>query len=203
MASIIVSGSKMVMYDGKNLYPSATPYVVNDTYNNYIKATKDVNNGLITISEAFNNVINTTEEQYLSVTADMSSATWNTVGVHEVFAITGGVRMKIVPECISSLTGGAGATICLGVESTTDAFIADTDVTLIDTGEVWDTAVDGTITKYGDASAMMLEKKVFDGLDVGYEVKVDALTGGVIKFHCWWIPENATGSVVAGTGVAL
>jgi hypothetical protein len=64
-------------------------------------------------------------------------------------------------------------------------------------------AVDGTITKYGDATAVGITKRVFGGLDVGYEVKVNALTGGKIVFHCFWKPLNATGSVVAGTGAAL
>lgn len=203
MAAIIVSGTAMVAYDGKNLYPSATPYIVNDTYDNYVKAMKDVSNGLVTIYELFNNVINIMNEQYLSVTVDMSNASWNTIGTHEVFNVTGGVRVKIVPECVSNLTSGGLATIGFGVEGNTIAFIADTDFALIDSGEVWDTAVDGTITQYGDTGAMELNKKIFNGLDIGYEIKAANLTGGSIKFHCWWVPETSTGSVMAGSGIAL
>jgi len=202
MAAFTVAAGKCVSYDGRNLYARTDAYSVEDTLYNYNKSLKDVADGLIVITEPFINVVNLAE-QYLCVTVDMTSATWNTVATHEIFTVTGGVEMKIIAECTDSLTAGAGATIGLGVEGATAAFIADTDFALIDVGEIWDTAVDGTITQYGDTSAVGLTKRIFGGLDVGYEVKVAALTGGVIKFYCHWTPLNDTGTVVAGTGAEL
>jgi hypothetical protein len=202
LAQFTVAAGKCVVYDGRNLYHRTDAYSVEDTLYNYQKSVKDVADGLIVITEAFTNVVNM-EEQYLCVIADMTSATWNTVATHTLFGTTGGVQMKIIPECTGSLTAGAGATIGLGVEGATGAFVADTDFALIDVGEVWDTAIDGTITSYGDSTALGLDKKVFGGLSVGYEVKTNALTGGSIAFHCYWTPLNATGSVVAGDGSAL
>jgi hypothetical protein len=202
LAQITVAAGKAVMYDGRILYGAGT-FTVEDTLENYNKAVLDLAASNISAGPAtFTNVVNM-DQQYLYVTADMTKAAWNTVASHEIFTVTGGVEMTIIPECTGDLTAGAGATIGLGVEGATAAFIADTDFALIDNGEVWDTAVDGTITKYGDATAVGITKRVFGGLDVGYEVKVNALTGGKIVFHCFWKPLNATGSVVAGTGAAL
>lgn len=202
MAQIQVVGDAVV-YDGDILYPAVgVNCTVRDNYENYQKSLIDVAAGDIAVIVPFTNNVNM-EEQYLAVEVDFSDAAFNTVGSHEIFTVTGGVEMRIIPECTDSLTAGAGATIGLGVAGATGGFIADTDFALIDVGEVWDTAVDATITKYGDASAVGLVKRVFDGLDVGYEIKVAALTGGIIVFHCYWTPLNATGAVAAGTGAAL
>ena len=46
----------------------------------------------------------------------------------------------------------------------------------------------------------MLDKVVSNGLDIGYEIKTDTLTGGAITFHCWWEPLNSTGAVVVADG---
>lgn len=202
MAKITVD-SGAVMYDGRLLYKGTAVYSVNDTYENYLQSLKDVANSKITVTEPFTNVVNM-GDQYLSVEADFSSASWNTVATHEIFTVTGAVELEIIAECTKDVTSGGSATICLGVEGATNAFIADTVFSLIDVGEVWDTAVDGTTTKYGAATAMGLAKqRIFGGLDVGYEVKTAALTDGKIKFHCFWKPLNSTGAVAAGTGVAL
>ena len=44
---------------------------------------------------------------------------------------------------------------------------------------------------------------VSNGLDIGYEIKGEALTTGTLVFHCVWEPLNAPGAVAAGAGGAL
>lgn len=80
----------------------------------------------------------------------------------------------------------------------TDAFIAATTGTDIDAGEVWCDATPAET--HGNTSTLLLDKIVAGGLDVGYEITADTLTGGAITFHCWWEPLDATGAVVAADG---
>ena len=145
--------------------------------------------------------------RYLAVTATMSSATWNTVAKHEVFTVTGTVRMKMWITCGATLTDAAdGAIIEFGHESDTDAFIAKTDAagrnaTTITTGWLWynTTPVAGP----APAGSALMDYVVNGGLDVGYEISGAALTGGSLIFHCVWEPLDATGAVVAGAGGVL
>lgn len=144
---------------------------------------------------------------YLSVTADLSSSTWNTVASHEVFTVTGLVRMRVLIECTETLTDAAdGASIQFGVEGATNAWIASTGAAgaggnTIAAGEIWcDTSPTET---HGNTGTLVLDKIVAGGLDVGYEITGAALTDGTLVFHCWWVPVGPTGRVTAGTGGAL
>ena len=86
---------------------------------------------------------NISNPNYLSVAVAMTSATWNTAAKHEVFTVTGLVRMKMWIECTATLTDAAdGAAIQFGHESATNAFIASTagataGAALIATGVLW------------------------------------------------------------------
>jgi hypothetical protein len=136
---------------------------------------------------------------YLAVPIAMVVGTTGAVGQHETFTVTGAVRMKMLIECTDTLTdAGNGATIQFGVAGATDLFIAASDTDLIATGEAW---CDATPTETAGAySTLVLDKVVMGGIDVGYEVAVEAITGGTLIFHCWWEPLNATGAVVAAAG---
>lgn len=144
---------------------------------------------------------------YLAVTATMSSATWNTAAKHEVFTLTGLVRLRLLIECTTTLTDAAdGASIQFGHETTTDAFIASTGAAgaggnTIAAGEIWCDTSPAEIA--GDPATLALDRIVGNGLDVGYEITGAALTGGVLVFHCWWVPIGSTGAVVAGAGGVL
>lgn len=145
--------------------------------------------------------------RYLAVTATMSSATWNTVAKHEVFTVTGTVKMRMWITCSATLTdAGDAAIIEFGHENDTDAFIAKTDAagkggTTITSGWLWysTTPVAGPAS-VDDAEMVYI---VPGGLDVGYEISGAALTGGTLVFHCVWEPLDATGAVVAGAGGVL
>jgi hypothetical protein len=140
---------------------------------------------------------------YIAVTADMTSATWNTVAAHEIATVTGAVRMIILPECTGTLTSaGSSATLILGDETTTNSLITSSDAENLATGEWW---VDATITRTIITQTLMnnLTFCIANSKDVGYTVGTEALTGGSIVFHIWWVPINATGNVSAGAGGVL
>lgn len=142
---------------------------------------------------------------YLKVTADMSSATWNTAATHELFTVTGLVRMKILAECTETLVDAADlAVIQLGTESATNAFIAATNAAgkggvTIEENELW---VDNSPDAAYDTFANAVLDRVVNGEDVGYEITGAALTNGTMVFHCWWESISA-GNVEAGTGAAM
>ena len=143
---------------------------------------------------------------YLSVVALMTAATWNTATVHEVFTVTGLVRMRMWIECTATLTDAADAArIQFGHEAATNAFIAVTagataGAALIATGVLWYDATPDLLPSAPSASIM---DYVINNYDVGYEITGAAMTGGSLTFHCVWEPLNATGNVTAGAGGAM
>lgn len=133
---------------------------------------------------------------YGSVSITFAALTTGSVATHEILTVTGMVRLRMIAECTVNVAGSGS--IQLGIEGTTNAFIASTAGTDIDAGEVW---IDATPTEtQGNTSSLMLDKIICGGLDVGYEVTSNTLTGGTIVFHYWWEPLNSTGNVVAADG---
>lgn len=140
--------------------------------------------------------------RYLAVTATLTSATWNSDATHEVFTVTGTVRMRMWITC-SSNVGSVGGTAVLmfGTETDTDAFIASTDETEIDSGDLW---YDATPTTQWDTFGnVVMDYVITGGLDVGYEIDTEACNAGVLTFHCVWEPLSSDGAVTAGAGGAL
>lgn len=137
---------------------------------------------------------------YFTVTADGTSATWNTVASHEIATVTGMVRLRIIAECTEALVG-ATATIELGTANNTAEIIAQTTATDIDATEIWRSATpDVEVTAYSDAGRDYL---VVGGTDVGYTIGTAALTDGTLIFHVWWEALDSTGAVTAGAGGSL
>ncbi len=152
--------------------------------------------------------IHSVNPNYLPITVDFADAAWNTVATHEVLTVTGMVQLTIIPQVAATLTDAADlATLQLGIAGTTNAIIATTGAAgvggdTLATNEFWldATPADVVVTK---TALDNLTVVVGAGLDVGFEVAGEALTGGRIIFHVWWTPLDATGAVVGGTGVAL
>jgi len=141
------------------------------------------------------------QPNFLSVTADMTSATWNTQASHEILTVTGVVRVRIVPYCTGTLTDtGDAGTIQLGVDGDTDAFIAVTDSDDIVTNELWH---DATPTTFTDATTDAVRDFIVSDKDIGYEIGGEALTGGSLVFLVWWDPLSSDGNCSAGAGGAL
>jgi hypothetical protein len=150
--------------------------------------------------------LNAQNKNHLAVTADLSSATWNTVASHEVFTVTGLVRMRMWVECTETVQDAANAAdIQFGVEGATDAFIAATGAagkggSTLSANELW---YDTSPTTVYDTAANVIKDYVVNGLDVGYEITGEALTEGTLVFHCVWEALNSSGNVVAGAGGTL
>lgn len=139
-------------------------------------------------------------DNYLTVTADMTSATWNTQAAHEIANVTGAVRMRIIAYCVSTLTdAGNAGTITLGTAGNTAGMIASTDTDDLVSTELWNDA-SPTSVEMEAASTTLLDFVICGGKDVGYTIGGEALTGGSIIFHIWWTPLDATGAVTVGTG---
>ena len=138
---------------------------------------------------------------YIAVTADFTSATWNTVASHEILTVTGAARIRILPICTSSITSGGAITLTLGTETTANAMIASTDATTIDANMAWLS----TTPSHYYAKTAVIDAIIAAGQDIGYTVGTTAATGGTIVFHCWWEPldNNSPTAVVAGAGGAL
>jgi len=133
---------------------------------------------------------------YLAVPITFAALTTGAVATHELFTVTGMVRMRIIAECTADVAGTGS--IQLGVEGATGSFIAVTAGTDIDAGDVWCDATPAETN--GDTTTLLLDKIVAGGLDVGYEITIGTLTGGAITFHCWWEQLNEDGAVVAADG---
>lgn len=147
--------------------------------------------------------LNRNSTNYLGVTADFTSATWNTVAAHEILTVTGAAHIIILPEVKGTITSAGGtATLILGDETTTNSLITSSDAEGLAVGEWW---FDATVTRTLAASSIFraLDFVVANGKDIGYTIGTEALTGGSILFHVWWEPIDATGAVAAGAGGAL
>ncbi len=161
------------------------------------------------ISQAAVPTFNT--NNYFTVVADMTSATWNTVAAHEIATITGAVRIQVLIETTATVvTVGTNGTLALGYAGNTAAIFSATALDAAVTNDVW-TAVYGSAatTVVGGADAKSaLTSAIFDvvvvgGVDMGYTIATNAGTTGDLTFHIWWTPLDATGAVVAGAGGVL
>ena len=148
---------------------------------------------------------------YFTVTADMTSATWNTVAAHEIATVTGMVRAQIIVEVTATVvTTGTNGTIALGFEGNTSAIFSATALDAALTGDVF-SAVYGsaaTTPASGADAQSALTHAIFDvvvvaGKDIGYTIATNAATTGTLTFHVWWTPLDSTGAVTAGAGGAL
>ena len=155
-----------------------------------------------------------TDWRTVTVTVDFTSGTWNTVNTHELFTVTGAVDVLLSNRCTTSMTDAAdGGMISLGVETDPDLLITSTSfsaATGIDAGRFWFSNTTQVSDAFPPTTGMAPQNgaiipRSIIGLDIGYEITVEAATGGVIEFVCMWRPSNGvgSGSVVAGAGGAL
>jgi hypothetical protein len=139
-------------------------------------------------------------KRYLTVPIPFSVLAWNTVAAHEVFVVTGLVRIKMWIECTASVDSAAhGGTIAFGNDGAGQAaqYIAATDETALVIGTLWYSATPALLSV---ASASAIMDYVVNGSDIGYTIAGEALTTGSLAIHCIWEPLNATGAVSIGGG---
>ncbi len=143
---------------------------------------------------------------YIAVTTGTfdTTGTWSTVASHEIATVTGLVKMLIIPQCTASVVSVSdGGTIELEDETTTESIIATSTLGagVMVTNELWvDATLTRTILTQTQLNAITI---IVSELDIGYEVKTQALSSGTIVFHIFWTPMSSTGAVVAGAGGTL
>lgn len=149
-----------------------------------------------------------------AVTADMTSATWNTVAAHTVATTTGTVHCRVLIRCGSTLTDAADlASIQFGVGGSTALIIASAGAAglagkTIATNTLWFSSAaesnlqiaNVTVGTIGQNYAMM-DIILSGGLSLAYEITTAALTGGNLVFEISWEPMGVVGgTMAAGTG---
>lgn len=150
------------------------------------------------IDEIAGSSINFESANFLELEVDMSSATWNTVATHEVFNVSGAVRMRTFVVCSEDIAGGG--TIQYGDDGDTTSFIAATTGTDIDQFDLW---YDATPTLRVDDFTTVMFDKIIYARDVGYEILTSAFTDGTLTFYCWWEPLRSGSTVTLGDGSTL
>jgi len=128
-------------------------------------------------------------------TITFAALTTGAVASKELFKVSGLIMACVVPLCTTNVSmTGAGATIALGNGTVTNQFIAATAGDAIDVGELWLGTTPAGLFVSSDTVPIW---SLINGLDIGYTIGVDSLSGGVIDFHLFWYPisEGATVSV--------
>lgn len=136
---------------------------------------------------------------HIAVTVDLSSATWNTMATHEVFTVTGFVRMRLWVFCTESVLGLGGGRITIQDDNMAGWFGGAVDFSGILAGNMF--AANGIVNLSNSADGFV--DKFNAGSDVGYDIAVDPATDGTLIFHCVWEPLSAGATVVAGAGGPL
>lgn len=118
-------------------------------------------------------------------------------GSHAIFNITGGaVRVQLLPICETNLVSKAGnADSKLYLKTGATALIGKTSASDIDADECWVSNAAGTMLKVISKSAI-LDKVINGATDIRILIDSEAMTTGVINFHCWWEPID-DGAVVS------
>ena len=141
------------------------------------------------------------KESFRTVVKEITfvGGTPNAIGDHDgtgdpftIFTVTGTVKAKIYAVCTTTLVG-ASSTLEVGVTGDTAVLIAQTTGTDIDVNEIWhDASPDAGV----EASSVVVENLIANGLDVKGLVGTANITAGVILFICEWRPVSKNGMVV-------
>lgn len=124
----------------------------------------------------------------VSKTITYVAGTTGATGATTLFTVTGQVAARVFALCTSDLASGGAATIEVGISGNTAALIAQTTATGIDSGEWW-----------VDTSAATIEavpSQFLVGGDIVQTIGTTAISGGVLKYYCTWIPISEDGDVV-------
>lgn len=143
--------------------------------------------------------INKDGARVITVNALLSSATWNTAAAHEILAVSGSCRIKIIPRITADLAGSAGGTITLGTSASAAGILSATTTTGLDASEYW---FYGTAASNTSCPNFHDVTDIITNLDIGYTL-TSTTTNGNIRFYAWWEPLEANASVAAGAGGTL
>jgi len=118
-------------------------------------------------------------------------------GSYALFTISGGsVRVKLLPVCATNLVSKAGNNDSkLYLKSGTISLIGKTSAADIDADECWVTNAAAGILKIVNTTAI-LDRVLAHATEIRIFIDSEAMTTGVINFHCWWEPITAGATVV-------
>ena len=126
----------------------------------------------------------------LSKTITYAALTTGAVAVVDLFTVTGDVMVNIFAICSDDLTSGGGATIEVGITGNTPALIAQSVATTIDKGEIWTATNPPTVVAVPSLF-------ILTGTNIQQKVATTTITGGTLKYYCFWQPLSDDGNVVA------
>lgn len=139
--------------------------------------------------------------RYAGQSVTFAAATTGDQAEHELLTVTGKVRVRLMAVCTTNVAGSGS--IQLGVGGATNFLIASTTGTDIDANDIWYAAAPAT--GYAFTTDAMFDF-ITTGVDVGYEITGNTLTGGVIWFGIWWKPLDAgsyAAAATVGAGAAI
>lgn len=122
------------------------------------------------------------------------AANLGAIGDAPLFTTTGEVLVVYLAPFIVTTLAGATATIALGVTNTTGLFIAATTATTLATGEFWTEATGAGTAESGIPLPAALKDIVLSANILG-TVAVAAITSGVLRVDCHWLPLSSDGLV--------
>lgn len=133
---------------------------------------------------------------YLAVTCDFSGAPWAASGQHQVLAVSGWVRILIIPHITEVLAYAVAPPSSLGDPNTSDNIIANSDLSdAAYTEGIWVDATPATGLR-----AFSTLKDIVTTADVVIDHESGAATDGTIVFHVLWKALSAGATVAAGDG---
>jgi len=145
----------------------------------------------------------------IPTTADMTSATWNTVAKHKILAVTAPMHVRMLAYCVVSIADAAGESRFAGVGPTgdTDKYLNTGGVPIvgpnIDTGEFIPVAGGADAPVKGDVTSNILAD-FFTTESIFYEISGAAFIDGTMLFMFWIDPilDDSLTFVAAGNGSA-
>lgn len=117
------------------------------------------------------------------------------VGAHDLFVVTGDVKVKVYAVCKVVTAIETGATVEVGIAGATAVIIAQTAGDAPDAGEIWhDASPDAEF----EAESVAPFNIISDGNDIIMTIGTDTINSGQIDFYCEWKPLSLGATVVAG-----
>lgn len=127
--------------------------------------------------------------QKLTKIVTFLAASTGAIATKTIATVTGVVALSLFAVCSTSVVGSG--TIKVGITNDTDAIIAQTTGTDIDTNDIWwDATPDAVI----ELTSVLIKNIIKE--DVVYQIETNTLTDGVVTFYILWAPISLDGNVV-------
>lgn len=127
--------------------------------------------------------------QKLTKIVTFLAASTGAIATKTIATVTGVVALSLFAVCSTGIVGSG--TIKVGITNDTDAIIAQTTGTDIDTNDIWwDATPDAVI----ELTSVLIKNIIKE--DIVYQIETNTLTDGVVTFYILWAPISLDGNVV-------